>query len=197
MLETVRHLSRHTGAPSAPKRRTQRFCVCIPWRRRSRNWIRRQSLDADEDELNNNLLEFLAENQISRLSMEVDATFKEQRLRKRANKDISLHSHAVQYFHENKGDFQALAELLEMAAKEKLDDDSLVEFRTQVNKLYSDLIKGFAGTIVTTPVAASTHHFRTLFAPDVVITDEAEPLRELSSLVFQIFLRPESVAFCW
>ncbi|KAF5011875.1 hypothetical protein FDECE_2044 [Fusarium decemcellulare] len=82
---------------------------------------------------------------------------------KRRHEDVSIHSRAFEFYDEHRDDYQDLEGILNrLQAGEDLGTDR-TWLKAYLKFLYSDFLRQYQGTIVTTPIAASAMAFREAF----------------------------------
>ncbi|KAJ3525388.1 hypothetical protein NM208_g11661 [Fusarium decemcellulare] len=133
---------------------------------------------------------FLAARALASIAKDIDHTHTESRKAKRQHDDMSIHSAAFKFYDEHRDDYQDLEGILNRLQAGKDLGTDRTWLKAYLKFLYSDFLRQYQGTIVTTPIAASAMAFREAFRPDLVLMDEAGTMHELTTLVPIAFFDP-------
>ncbi|KAL2694143.1 hypothetical protein Neosp_000715 [[Neocosmospora] mangrovei] len=127
---------------------------------------------------------FLAAYALTDLALGIDTASAAYRSAKRRNVAMSLHSLAVEYFKTDIAQYVALGELVQKAiAGTELDDKDKSYMKAYLKDVYADFHQTFDGTVVTTPVVAST---------DLIVVGKAATIREITALIPIAFFGPKA-----
>ncbi|KAF4460237.1 Nonsense-mediated mRNA decay 1 [Fusarium albosuccineum] len=135
---------------------------------------------------------FLAARALASIAKDIDHAHTESRKAKRQHDDVSIHSAAFGFYDEHRDEYKDLEEALNRFQAGQDLGAERTWLKTYVKVLYSDFLRQFQGTIVTTPIAASAMAFREAFRPDLVLVDEAATMHELTTLIPIAFFNPHA-----
>ncbi|CAF3550398.1 unnamed protein product [Fusarium graminearum] len=111
---------------------------------------------------------------------------------KHRHNEGSLCSGAFNYFEDNTDKFTQLHELVNKVKDgQELDTAEFGNFKAWVKNLFEAYLLQFNGVVLSTTTAASNFLFRTAFAPELVLVDEASTMRELTTMIPIAFFNPK------
>ncbi|EKJ78369.1 hypothetical protein NXS19_001206 [Fusarium pseudograminearum] len=147
---------------------------------------------AAEAELNSFADEFMLEATLTRISVDTQDTREALRNAKHRHNEGSLCSGAFNYFEDNTDKFTQLHELVNKVKDgQELDTAEFGNFKAWVKNLFEAYLLQFNGVVLSTTTAASNFLFRTAFAPELVLVDEASTMRELTTMIPIAFFNPK------